>query len=206
LIKTKHFSDRYILFVFVLQKFKMSAMKQKVAFFITSLLLAITCTAQKDAGIKSLLSASGEIVLPIQATTITQKLKIQPVIINDTIDMDAYEESYKWVTSTGLSLVAAHTDNENAFRDVSLTSRDGQLLKGLPYNLVLLGSTLKDCETRFKTLIRKKEKLYSTGNPDQLSGHRMIVKKGKYYVTLLFNKQNKLEGIMISVYDLETAG
>lgn len=179
-------------------------MKQKLSFLFLSLLFTVVCTAQKDAGIKSLLTPAGEL-LPLTVKAVTTKLKIKPVEITDGSEAEAV--TWKtWKTATGLVLQTRSLKDNEYCRELHFQSSKGQPLKGLPYGLILHGSTLKDCETRFKTLIVKQEKIAGTDYPEGLDGYKMVIKKGQYYLLLVFNSKTKLERIKISVYDPETAG
>ncbi|AOM75939.1 hypothetical protein BFS30_01380 [Pedobacter steynii] len=165
------------------------------------LLLTFNCIAQKDAGIKALLSKNGELSLPVQVKTLNKELKVKPVVTSD----DTYGDEYTWNTPEGLSfsgLVSADKTSSVIF----LKAAKGKVLGGLPYGLTLNGSTLKDCESKFKTNILEKQKLNPVDNPGETSSFILKVKKGIYYIHLAFDAQLKLEQITLATVNLDAAG
>jgi hypothetical protein len=164
-------------------------------------IIMLTATAQKDAGIKALLSASGELILPVSVKQVTQQLKIKPAIVSE----ETMGDDYTWTTPNGLS-IGTMPDADNKCQDLYMSAEHGEVLSGLPYGLVLNGSTLKDCETRFKSSIVEKAQLYSMDHPNEKSGCVLKLKQGKYYMHLTFNQQNRLEEIHIATFNIDAAG
>jgi hypothetical protein len=70
-------------------------------FFLSAFLLLLTfnCIAQKDAGIKTLLSKSGAMPLPIPVKKINEALKVKPIVTND----EMFGDDYTWNPVSGLS-------------------------------------------------------------------------------------------------------
>jgi hypothetical protein len=165
------------------------------------LLLTFNCIAQKDAGIKNLLSKDGAMPLPIQIQKINEALKVKPVVTND----EMFGDDYTWKPLSGIHF-SGFVGADKSCSTVFLKTTKGRVLSGLPYDLILNGSSLKDCETKFKSSILEKQKINPEDNPGETSSFILKVKKGKYYVHLAFDAKLKLEQITISTVNLDAAG
>ncbi len=173
--------------------------------FILSMLLMTglftqDCFAQKDAGIKALLSPEGELVMPVKIATVSAKIKIKPKVTHD----ETMGDDYVWKTASGL-VMGTVPDVDRGCVYFNLTADKGQILSGLPYGLVINSTTLKDCKALFKSNITGSTQLYSMDNTKEKGGFLLKIKKGKYYAHLLFNKQNILEEIDIALFDIDSA-
>lgn len=159
------------------------------------------CIAQKDGGMKSLLSKDAVLALPVPVKKITEVLKVKPTLRNDEI----YGDEYTWKSPGGLLFTALVGEDKKA-HSVFLEAQKKQVLSGLPYDLILNGSTLKDCETKFKANILEKQKLNPVDNPGETTSFILKVKNGQYYIHLAFDAKLKLEQITISTANLDAAG
>lgn len=171
--------------------------------FLSAFLLFLTFNglAQQDAGIKTLLSKDGAMQLPIPLKKINEALKAKPVVKND----EMFGDDYTWNQPNGLSF-SGFVGEDKTCSVVFLKATKGKILSGLPYDLILNGSTLKDCETKFKSSILEKQKINPKDNPGETSSFILKVKKGEYYIHLAFDAKLKLEQITIATVNLDAAG
>lgn len=165
------------------------------------LLLTFNCVAQKDAEIKTLLSKDGVLALPIPLKKINEALKVKPVVTND----EMFGDEYTWKPLSGVHF-SAFVGEDKTCSTVFIKANKGKVISGLPYDLILNGSSLKDCEAKFKSSILEKQKINPEDNPGETSSFILKVKKGKYYVHLAFDTKLKLEQITISTVNLDAAG
>lgn len=157
--------------------------------------------AQKDGGMKALLSKNGVLALPVTVKKVTEVLKVKPVVKND----ETYGDEYTWNSPGGLSFSGLVGEDKSSYA-VFIEAKKGQVLNGLPYGLVLNGSTLKACEAKFKSSIMEKQKLNPGDYPGETSSYILKVKNGEYYIHLAFDAELKLERITISTTNLDAAG
>jgi hypothetical protein len=165
------------------------------------LLLTFNCFAQKDAGIKTLLSKGGVMPLPIPVKEINEALKVKPIVTND----ETFGDDYTWNLLSGLSFSGLMGEDKTC-STVFLKADKGKVLSGLPYDLILNGSSLKDCETKFKSTILEKQKINPQDNPGETSSFILKVKNGQYYIHLAFDAKLQLEQMTISTVNLDAAG
>lgn len=139
--------------------------------------------------------------LPIPVKKINEALKVKPIVTND----EMFGEDYTWKPLSGLSF-SGFVGEDKTCSTVFIKANKGKVLSGLPYDLILNGSSLKDCETKFKSSILEKQKINPQDNPGETSSFILKVKDGKYYIHLAFDAKLKLEQMTISTVNLDAAG
>lgn len=182
-------------------------MKQQFSFLLLAVfILGSNAMAQKDAGFKTLLTASGEFSLPNTTKNISQKLNSKPGVIKMLDEDGSWDsEEYTWTTAAGL-IVSTYPDSSGAFDIIWLKASGKQSLSDLPYGLVLNGTTVTECAAKFKTGLVEKRKLNPVDYPGTTSSYLLIIKKGKYYLNLSFDQSQKLEQIIIATFNPDAAG
>jgi len=173
----------------------------KVVLSCLFVLFTFQSMAQKDGRMKPLLSKNGILVLPVTVKKVTEVLKVKPVIKND----EMYGDEYTWNSPGGLSFTGLVGEDKTSYT-IFIEAKKGQVLNGLPYHLVLNGSTLKECEAKFKSNILEKQKINPNDNPGETSSFILKVKDGEYYIHLAFDAKLKLEQMTISTTNLDAAG
>jgi hypothetical protein len=171
----------------------------KIFFTLCIFLLSTPIFAQIDAGLKGLLTPTGEIKFPLSIKEASKKLNSKAIIITDTIMGDRCQ----WELKSGLVL-ATQQDFDNTFNFLNLTTDSNNEIAGLPYGLILHKSTLTECVTKFKAYKPKKTKFNSI--EDESVANTLLFKKGKIYVLLSFNNKNKLSEMRVSSFDPNAAG
>lgn len=180
---------------------------------VIALLLAVSCLAQKDAGVRFLLNKYGGFNLPVPASWITQKLKTSPSISKDEL---AGIDVYTWTLKSGLKIVSMveNTKAKANTKDIYFHGDSSKtVLSGLPLGLTLYGSTLKQCLAKFKRYKPVKTELWDdtefwTGDKTTTppNGYRLSFRdKGGLYYHLYFDEQ-LLKSITIATYTMSHEG
>ncbi len=171
---------------------------KKIFATLFGLFYVISIFAQTDAGLKGLLTPTGEVKFPMSIKEVSKKLNSKAIIIVDTTMGDRC----KWELKTGL-IVDTQQDDDNTLNFLYFQSNSNKVITGLPYNLSLHKSTLVECVTQFKAYKPKKTKLSATEGD---ISYTLLFKKGKNYVLLSFDKNNKLADMRVSAFDPNAAG
>jgi len=183
-------------------------MKRKFSLLLLAIVvLTFKAIAQKDAGLQSLLNANSELSLPGSVKNVSQKLNSKPGITKMPEEEGGGwgNNEYTWNTAAGL-VVTTYPDSSGAFNIIWLKASGKQVLSGLPYGLVLHGTTVDECAAKFKNGLVEKRKLNPTDYPGTTSSYLLIIKKGKYYLNLSFDQSLKLEQIIIAIFNPDAAG
>ncbi|GAA4181181.1 MULTISPECIES: hypothetical protein [Sphingobacterium] len=151
------------------------------------LLLTMSVFSQNHAGIKSLLNKDSEFIFPQTVQKIEAALNAKTVYYED-----ANEEKYaKWLTNSGLELYTSlgkgNTINEIFF---DIPEDQALVVEGLPFNLVMNKTTLKESAAKFSKYAAKTQKMEEGSTFP--GGSKLTFKKGKHYATLIFDNKNLL--------------
>ncbi|WP_326983351.1 hypothetical protein VUJ46_02040 [Chryseobacterium sp. MYb264] len=155
-------------------------------------LLSISVFSQNNANLSTLLDKNSEFILPQTQENISKVLKIKPEI-----SVDANEEKYaSWRTKSGLELYSSLGNGK--INEIFFDIPDDQfiIVSGLPYQLTINKTTAQEVKATFAKYNPKSEKL---GEDSSFSGgSKLTVKKGKNYLTLLFDRKNLLKSLSIT--------
>jgi len=175
-------------------------MKKIKAFTLTIFLFlfAAMAFAQNKAALKSLLNKNREFIFPQTVDKIANALDVKTVFYED-----ANEEKYaKWITKSGLELYSNYQDDQSVneiFFDIP--EDKFVVVEGLPFDLAINKTTLKEALSKFSRQDLKKQKLDAGSSFP--GGTRLTMKTGTHFTTLLFDNKNLLKfmGLTTSLID-----
>ncbi|WP_412468681.1 hypothetical protein [Pedobacter sp. KLB.chiD] len=155
--------------------------------------LALISYAQKNAGFKTLLNKNQEFIFPQTPERVSAILGVKTVFYED-----ANEQPYaKWLTKSGLELYCSLGEDKSITEMFFDIPEDQPIVvAGLPFNLVMNGTTPKQGMLKFSRYKIRQEKL----GDDSLypGGLRLSFKKGDRFITLLFDRNNLLKFLSIT--------
>ncbi len=151
------------------------------------LLLGINTFAQNKAGLEALLNKNSEFVFPQTTQKIERALHTKTIYYEDAND----EKYAKWLTNSGLELYAGIGKN-NSINEIFFDIPDDKslVIAGLPFNLILNKTTLKESKVKFNKYTAKTQKM-DDGSTFP-GGTKLTFKTGKHYATLIFDSNNLL--------------
>ncbi len=176
-------------------------------FFTLVVLFSSTITvAQKDAGLKNLLTKDKVIQLPTNISAISKKLNFK-ARIQKTVDVPG---GSWWDLSSGVrvsTFVESKKESINLIDFFLYKDYDTTVISGLPYNLIFNKTTFEACRNIFENdLVVVSEKEDGTLEVKKMKAllkeedgtYRFTFKRGKLYGWLRFNEKNILTFIRLS--------
>lgn len=161
-------------------------------------LFAATTFAQNKADLKSLLNKNSEFVFPQTVDKIAATLNVKTEFYED-----ANEEKYaKWITKFGLELYSNYGADKSVNELFFDIPEDKFLIvEGLPFDLAINKTTVKEALSKFSQHDVKKQKLDAGSSFP--GGTRLTMKTGTHFTTLLFDSKNLLKfiGLTTSLID-----
>jgi hypothetical protein len=156
-------------------------------------LLALFSFAQKNAGLKALLTNNSEFIFPQTPDKISAILGVKTVFYED-----ANEQPYaKWLTKSGLELYCSLGEDKSITEMFFIVAEDQPVeIEGLPFNLVMNRTSPQQSTLKFSRYKIKKEKLDE--DSQYPGGIRLFFKKGERFITLLFDRKNLLKFLSIT--------
>jgi len=156
-------------------------------------LLALFSFAQKNAGLNTLLNKNQEFIFPQTPEKISAILGVKTVFYED-----ANEQPYaKWLSQSGLELYCSLREDKSITEMFFIVADDQPVeVEGLPFNLVMNRTTPQQSILKFSRYKIKKEKLDEDG--EYPGGMRLYFKKGDRFITLLFDRKNRLKFLSIT--------
>ncbi|WP_312339504.1 hypothetical protein [Sphingobacterium sp.] len=174
-------------------------MKIKVFTLTISLFLFTATTfAQNKVQLKSLLNKNREFIFPQTVDKIAQALNVKTVFYEDAND----EKYAKWITRSGLELYSNYQADKSVHEIFFDIPEDKFLVvEGLPFDLAINKTTLKEALLKFSRHDVKEEKLDAGSSFP--GGTRLTMKTGTHFTTLLFDNKNLLKfmGLTTSLID-----
>ena len=152
------------------------------------LLVSMGAFSQNSTGLKALIDKNSTFIFPQTATNIETALQTKTIYYED-----ANEEKYaKWLTKSGLELYASLGEN-NSINEIFFDIPEDKplVVEGLPFNLALNKSTLKESQTKFSKYGAKTQKM-NEGSTFP-NGSKLTFKLDKHYATLIFDSNNLLK-------------
>lgn len=154
---------------------------------------ALFSFAQQKANLKTLLNKNQEFIFPQTPEKISAILGVKTVFYED-----ANEQPYaKWLSKSGLELYCSLKEDRSITEMFFDIPEDRPIVvAGLPFNLVMNGTTPQQIILKFSRYKIRKEKLDE--DAEYPGGLRLFFKKGNHFITLLFDRKNLLKFLSIT--------
>lgn len=164
------------------------------------LLLATTAFAQNKVDLRTMLNKNREFIFPQTVDKIAAALHVKTDFYED-----ANAEKYaKWITKSGLELYSNYGDDKTVNELFFDIPEDKFLVvEGLPFDLAMNKTTLKDALSKFSRHEVKQKKL--DDGSAYPGGTSLTMKTGAHFTTLIFDNKNLLKFMSLTTSLIDPA-